>query len=561
MVIFFNYFRAIFFIIALAFLSISTLFNSTQDLILIEWTLEINSAIRINFPVIIDKPSLITASTVLFISANVLLFSNTYIVEEKEKNRFLLIILLFIASIMLLVFIPHIVFLLIGWDGLGLVRFLLVIHYPTPQALRSGYITVMTNRIGDALIILRIPLLFSTLSWSPRVFYNNTIGGIIVVIIIFAAITKRAQIPFSSWLPAAIAAPTPISALVHSSTLVTAGVYLIYRFYPILNSIEAFRTLLLYFSTLTMFIAGYAAVKEMDIKKVIALSTLRQLGVMIFRLRVGLPELALFHLITHATFKALLFIAAGNFILQVNHRQDIRQFGSIYSSIPLTFSAMTIANLALIAFPFIAGYYSKDLIIEICIFNKINIIIIVMLIVATGFTIAYTLRFSYRIYGGASNTGPLICLTNKDKNINLAILTLTSYVVFRGASRNWLITFPYIHPTLDPMIKWIITIMMIRILIVTSIIRTKKPLLGYNPNWFTRSIWLINYFNSQLMLKIYYNWANKFYQLGDLGWNELGLGKGLKQSITPVIKTLSNLQRFNLLKAFLILLLLVTLSI
>ena len=186
--------------------------------------------------------------------------------------------------------------------------------------------------------------------------------------------TKRAQVPFSSWLPAAIAAPTPVSALVHSSTLVTAGVYLLIRFRVLLESRAAFKALFL-ISAVTMFISGLGANFEYDLKKIIALSTLRQLGVIIRVLSIGLRELAFFHLITHALFKALLFICAGSLIHAVKEYQDIRLIGNLVYFIPLTGRYIRVANLALCGTPFLAGFYSKDLILEIIFISDLNKII------------------------------------------------------------------------------------------------------------------------------------------------------------------------------------------
>lgn len=191
------------------------------------------SSISLDFSIFVDKWGLVFSLTVRFISMNVLFFSKSYIEGEIYNGRFIGLMFLFILRINILIFFPNIIFLILGWDGLGVVSFLLVIHYQSSSSLAAGYITVLTNRIGDVLILIRIPLFLSRGGFMSR--GNLTNVEVFGLMIMFAGITKRAQIPFSSWLPAAIAAPTPISALVHSSTLVTAGVYLIFRFYPIIS--------------------------------------------------------------------------------------------------------------------------------------------------------------------------------------------------------------------------------------------------------------------------------------------------------------------------------------
>lgn len=212
--------------------------------------------------------------------------------------------------------------------------------------------------------------------------------------ILLGAVTKRAQIPFSAWLPMAMAAPTPVSALVHSSTLVTAGVYLIIR----INNFYlggALRMGLMYISICTIFMAGVGASLETDLKKIIALSTLSQLGVIIIILSVGYINLAFFHLLTHAIFKAILFLCAGVVIHGEGGSQDIRSMGLIYKLRPLVRMCMGLANLALSGFPFLSGFYSKDMLLEVVYMLNSNILLLTILCLATMLTILYSLRLSY----------------------------------------------------------------------------------------------------------------------------------------------------------------------
>lgn len=214
--------------------------------------------------------------------------------------------------------------------------------------------------------------------------------------IIFAAITKRAQIPFSAWLPAAIAAPTPVSSLVHSSTLVTAGVYLIIRFYPLLNN----KTVLFFvFLTglITILMSGWVANFENDLKKVIALSTLSQLGLIFIILGAGSYVLAFFHLIMHALFKSTLFICAGFIIHNLQGRQDRRFRGFSSFNSPYLGVVFTCTNLALCGFPFLRGFYSKDRILEFCLNNPLGNFIIILIIISTGLTLSYRFRILFLI--------------------------------------------------------------------------------------------------------------------------------------------------------------------
>lgn len=216
---------------------------------------------------------------------------------------------------------------------------------------------------------------------------------IITRVVVFAAITKSAQIPFSAWLPAAIAAPTPVSALVHSSTLVTAGVYLLIRFNLLLSN-SGYKSLILFFGAITILMAGISAMFETDIKKIVALSTLRQLGLMMSTLGIGRPDIAFFHLLAHAYFKALLFICAGNIIHCSNRYQDLRQMGAMASSLPVTTSFINLRNIRLCGLPFLRGFYSKDMFLEVSLLSSSSLLTVRIFFMATALTIAYSLRFT-----------------------------------------------------------------------------------------------------------------------------------------------------------------------
>jgi len=559
----YNYLSFTFFFAFTVLIASTIIIDLNNEIILFEWSFDIVSAININFPLILDKPGLLFSATVCFISANVLLFSRRYINHEKENGQFLLIIFLFIISINLLIFIPHIIFLLLGWDGLGLVRFLLVIHYPSPKSLAAGYITVLTNRIGDALIIVSIPLIFSSITLNPSVYNNSSSLTLLRLLLITAAITKRAQVPFSSWLPAAIAAPTPISALVHSSTLVTAGVFLIYRFYPIFSTSAYYSFTLLLVASLTILIAGLAAFKENDMKKIIALSTLSQLGVMIFSLAINLPELAYFHILTHATFKALLFIAAGNIILQRSHTQDLRQFGNTYWIQPISVASLIIANISLIGFPFIAGFFSKDLIIEIVLFNKINILIFVSLLISTIYTLLYSIRFIYNLFYSSTNNKPLSTFTSSDKNINLRLIIISLYVIIRGSIMIWRISFPYIHPTLTYINKFLVFSLLIigGLLIIPLIKIVTRLAINTSKSYFTYSIWFINYINSQFFIKVFINSGLVLYKNSDAIWIEILAGRSRFIRIGSILNPIFNWQDYTITGRFLVICLIIVIRL
>lgn len=514
------------FFLILSFASYFCLISKTM---IIEWTFFSFNSVQLSIPLIIDKWGLIFSSFVLFISANVLQFGSTYIDSDPFPRRFVTLLLLFILSINFLIFIPHLIILLIGWDGLGIVSFILVVHYQTPKALGAGIITALRNRIGDVLIILAIAIILNQGFWyvTPSLFYLSTPT---ILCILGAAITKRAQIPFSSWLPAAMAAPTPVSALVHSSTLVTAGVFLLFRFYPLLSNSPLFHRILLIIAILTIFIAGINAINECDIKKIIALSTLRQLGVITASLAIAQPFLTLFHLLTHALFKALLFVCAGGLIYFFSHAQDIRQFGNTAVLLPLTSSCLLVANLALIGTPFLAGFYSKDIILEFCLFAPFNIITTTLFLAATLFTSIYSMRFLVYTSLTTPLSFPLANAHDTKNNLNSPIIALTFGAISSGAALNWLLLSPLAEPTLPSILKIIIpvSIFLVALIIFTLSTSASPSIIQYKPiNNFNATIWFLTPLSTQQILSLRLPVSHNLLKSLDQGWGELSSRQGL----------------------------------
>jgi NADH-ubiquinone oxidoreductase chain 5 len=350
--------------------------------------------------------SLIFISFVLLISSLVIYYREEYMAGDQDINRFIILVLMFVLSIIMLIISPNLVSILLGWDGLGLVSYCLVIYYQNVKSYNAGILTALSNRVGDVAILIAIAWLFNYGSFN-YIFYIEFVkyevpGLLVGGLVVLAAITKRAQIPFSAWLPAAMAAPTPVSALVHSSTLVTAGVYLLIRF-NILIVDTLSRKILLLLAGLTIFISGLGANYEYDLKKIIALSTLSQLGLIIRILAIGFPKLAFFHLLTHALFKALLFICAGAIIHNIKDSQDIRNMGALIGAMPITVSCLSVANLALCGTPFLAGFYSKDLILEITRLSTVNLVTYFLYYFSTGLTVCYSIRLVLYALRGSFN--------------------------------------------------------------------------------------------------------------------------------------------------------------
>lgn len=499
--------------------------------VILEWTLLSVTLSPIVFSLILDFKGILFSIVVLVISANVLKFSTLYMSHDVYIKRFTILVLLFVLSINLLIYIPHFIIILLGWDGLGIVSFILVVYYQNPKSLAAGIITAITNRVGDVLLLLAIALTLNQAHWSITNIWSSTFNIIQVLMIITAAITKSAQIPFSRWLPAAIAAPTPVSALVHSSTLVTAGVFLIIRFYPFLHTIILFNKIILIVAVITILIAGLSATTECDIKKIIALSTLSQLGIMITRIGLNLPTLAYFHMVTHALFKALLFICAGTFINRHRHRQDLRWIGNILKQIPITTACITVANIALCAFPFMSGFYSKDLILEAALFNSHNIWILLLIFLAVGLTSFYRIRFMFAVVWRPNNSRPYM-LIEEPKSVTSPILYLAILSVAAGAIIIWIIP-TYINTivisTTDKFLPLTFTIFGC---ITGGLISYNKSfIINQKLHYMSSLIWFLVPISSQLVIKIPFSLGKNYLVLIDQSWIELIGGYGTHISI------------------------------
>nr|YP_010550084.1 NADH dehydrogenase subunit 5 [Ornithodoros phacochoerus]AIZ58644.1 NADH dehydrogenase subunit 5 [Ornithodoros phacochoerus]UYL27152.1 NADH dehydrogenase subunit 5 [Ornithodoros phacochoerus] len=364
------------------------------SVVIVEYYLYFFGNFELKFFFLFDWMSMMFCSVVLFISGMVVIYSNDYMSMDKFKIYFCYGVLLFIGSMLLMIMSPNLMMILLGWDGLGLVSYALVIFYQNYNSNSAGMMTVMSNRVGDVMILLSLVYMlnFGVLDFHEQAGCFMLVG----MMMIFVGMTKSAQIPFSAWLPAAMAAPTPVSALVHSSTLVTAGVYLLIRL-SLIFQIEMFSKFLLYISLGTALMAGLGAILETDLKKIIALSTLSQLGLMMIILSLGKEDLAFFHLLTHAVFKAMLFLCAGFMIHSSLGIQDIRFFGGFMGVSPLVSVSFSVANMSLFGVPFLSGFYSKDLILESIYEKNCNFFVILGIVVATVCTCIYSLRVMYYI--------------------------------------------------------------------------------------------------------------------------------------------------------------------
>nr|ALO77645.1 NADH deshydrogenase subunit 5 [Calleida angusticollis] len=551
------------FLISLTFFILSLKFLFLDYVIFIEWELLSLNSSSVIMSILIDWMSLMFMSFVLFISSMVIFYSEQYMEGDININRFIILVLMFVFSMMLLIISPNLISILLGWDGLGLVSYCLVIYYQNIKSYNAGMITALMNRVGDVMLLIAISWMLNYGSWN-YIFYLDYMKSdfymqIIGLLVMIAAMTKSAQIPFSSWLPAAMAAPTPVSALVHSSTLVTAGVYLLIRFNMILN--ENLSLFLLLIGTLTMFMAGLGANFEFDLKKIIALSTLSQLGLMMSILCMGNYFLAFFHLLTHALFKALLFMCAGAIIHNFKDMQDIRYMGNLMLHMPLTCICMNISNLSLCGMPFLAGFYSKDLILEMVCLSYVNIFIFILFFFSTGLTVCYSFRLCYYSITGDFNFYSFHSLNDEGWIMLKSMLMMLMMVIFMGSMLSW-----FIFPT-PYMICLPLELKMLALFVSVIGAWIGYELSKFSVSWLSNSLkfyiysyffgfmWFMPNISTFSMNYIPLKFSFSLYKSFDQGWNEYFGGQGMYKSMNKNSMLLQFLQNNNM-KIYMILIIL-----
>lgn len=338
--------------------------------------------LNVNWGFLFDSLTVIMLVVITFISSLVHLYSIKYMEEDPHTPRFMSYLEVFTFFMLVLVTADNVIQMFVGWEGVGLASYLLINFWFTRLAANQAAIkALVVNRIGDfglSLGILSLFYLFNSVEYSTifacsplfsshyTIFmgfkvHSLTLTGLFLFV---GAVGKSAQLGLHTWLPDAMEGPTPVSALIHAATMVTAGVFLMVRFSPLLEYTPLILFLLTVFGALTAFFGALTGVFQNDLKKVIAYSTCSQLGYMIFASGISCYHVSIFHLANHAFFKALLFLSAGSVIHAVSDEQDMRRMGSLINFLPVTYSLMLIGSLALIGFPFLTGFYSKDFILE-----------------------------------------------------------------------------------------------------------------------------------------------------------------------------------------------------
>ncbi|MET3512256.1 NADH-quinone oxidoreductase subunit L [Pseudacidovorax sp. 1753] len=349
-------------------------FNAT----IYEWMVVGGLKMEVGF--MIDSLTAMMMCVVTFVSLMVHIYTIGYMEEDEGYNRFFAYISLFTFSMLMLVMSNNLLQLFFGWEAVGLVSYLLIgFWYNKPTAIFANMKAFLVNRVGDFGFILGIGLIAAytgTLNYTEIFAKSGELGKlgfpgtdwmlitVICICLFIGAMGKSAQFPLHVWLPDSMEGPTPISALIHAATMVTAGIFMVSRMSPLFELSDTALNFILVIGSITALFMGFLGIIQNDIKRVVAYSTLSQLGYMTVALGVSAYPVAVFHLMTHAFFKALLFLGAGSVIMGMHHNQDIRWMGGVRKYMPITWITFLLASLALIGTPFFSGFYSKDAIIE-----------------------------------------------------------------------------------------------------------------------------------------------------------------------------------------------------
>jgi NADH-ubiquinone oxidoreductase chain 5 len=520
---------------------------------------------------------------VLIISSLVHVYSIGYMSADPHNQRFFSYLSLFTFMMIILVTGNNYLLMFVGWEGVGVCSYLLVSFWFTRIAAnQSSMSAFLTNRVGDCFLTIGMFAILWALGnldyatvFSLAPYINENLITIIGICLVIGAMAKSSQVGLHVWLPMAMEGPTPVSALIHAATMVTAGVYLLMRSSPLIEYSSTVLLICLWLGAITTVFSSLVGLFQQDIKKVIAYSTMSQLGMMVIAIGLSSYNLALFHLVNHAFYKALLFLGAGAVIHAVADNQDFRRYGGLISFLPLTYSVILIASLSLVAFPFMTGFYSKDFILESA-FGQYHFSSIAVYVIATIgaiFTTLYSVKVLYLTFLTNPN-GPITSYKHAHESdifISLPLIILAVFSIFFGFVTKDLfiglgssffvdnsifinpiheitIDTEFAVPTLFKILPFIFTVLFSFLAIVLSeflpgsIINFKFSTLGHN---------IFGFFNQRFLVEMFYNnyITNLVLYLG--GQTTKVLDRGSVELVGPygmekiLIHTSKNLTKFN----------------
>lgn len=569
--------------------------NMPCYIILINW---ITSGIFfVSWGFLFDSLTCVMLLVVTIVSTLVHLYSIKYMEQDPHCPRFMSYLQIFTFFMLVLVTSDNLVQMFLGWEGVGISSYLLINFWHTRYwANQSALKALIVNRVGDFSLSIGIFLIFyifkslNYLIIFPMVplltdTYISVLGinfhalTLISIFLFLGAVGKSAQLGLHTWLPDAMEGPTPVSALIHAATMVTAGVFLMIRFSPLLEFTPFVLFLMVIFGSLTAFFASMVGVFQNDLKKIIAYSTCSQLGYMIFCCGLSNYSVSMFHLSNHAFFKALLFLCAGSVIHAVSDEQDIRKMGSLINFLPLTYSLMLIGSLALVGFPFLTGFYSKDFILELSqVFRYSNIGLTYGSFacwlgnISVFFTAFYSFRLIYLTFINSFNGSKIILKRIHESSFlmifPLIILTFGSIFVgfltkefFIGIGTdfwgNSIFTFPtnlfFLEAEFLPVsIKWLPFLLSLMGLLIASYINIfNYVFFRYSKNndiiaffsFLVSKKWYIDIFQNRIVVNTLLNFGYlTSYKTLDRGFVELSGPYGVSKLILSYSKKLITLQ-------------------
>jgi NADH-ubiquinone oxidoreductase chain 5 len=519
---------------------------------------------------------------VLIVSSLVHVYSIGYMSHDPHNQRFFSYLSLFTFMMIILVTANNYLLMFVGWEGVGICSYLLVSFWFTRIAAnQSSMSAFLTNRVGDCFLTIgmfAILLSFGNIDYSTvfslAPYVSEDVVTVVGICLLIGAMAKSSQVGLHVWLPMAMEGPTPVSALIHAATMVTAGVYLLMRSSPLIEYSSTVLLLCLWIGAITTVFSSLIGLFQQDIKKVIAYSTMSQLGMMVIAVGLSSYNVALFHLVNHAFYKGLLFLGAGAVIHAVADNQDFRKYGGLRPFLPLTYSVMLIASLSLVAFPFMTGFYSKDFILESAYgqFYFSSTVVYFIATIGAMFTTLYSVKVLYLTFLTNPN-GPLVNYKQAHEGdifMSMPLIILAVFSIFFGYvtkdifiglgssffADNSLFIHPlheimldteFAVPTLFKLLPLFFTVSLSIIFIVLSeflpklLIHFKLSRIGYNVFGFFNQRFLIEMFYNKYITDLVLHLGGQTTKVIDKGAVELVGPFGLEKGLVNLSKNISNL--------------------